>query len=393
MKKQSLISNIFKRKFQENVDLDPTPSSNIVDDMQVNEVYEDIGPSSNNDIGMQENEDIGPSPSSNNDIGVQENEDIGPSPNITSASTRYKIDLNDLPSDPSDRPPITSYHPNQIDDIRRAYLVKKAFQPRGHDFKWTNYASGRRCFNVKWFNKYHWLEYSTKQEKAYCLCCYLFSESVGNKGGRDTFVSGGFCNWSKPGYLKQHVGLVNSSHNYAVHKCENLLNQKRSYDANEKRRNKEEKIGNRYRLMGSVRSARFCLENSLPFRGHDESEKSLNKGIFLSVLKLISENNPDIGEYTLGKAKKNNKLTAPSIQKEIIDCYAKEVTKMICEEIKDDVFGLLVDESSDASLKEQMAVVVRYVDRLGVVKESLIGIAHVRNTYSLTLKADLSTTI
>ncbi|KAM0051632.1 hypothetical protein Hdeb2414_s0007g00238771 [Helianthus debilis subsp. tardiflorus] len=142
--------------------------------------------------------------------------------------------------------------------------------------------------------------------------------------------------------------------------------------------------------MGSVRSARFCLENSLPFRGHDESEKSLNKGIFLSVLKLISENNPDIGEYTLGKAKKNNKLTAPSIQKEIIDCYAKEVTKMICEEIKDNVFGLLVDESSDVSLKEQMAVVVRYVDRLGVVKESLIGIAHVRNTHSLTLTLKLA---
>ncbi|XP_022031763.1 zinc finger MYM-type protein 1-like [Helianthus annuus] len=138
--------------------------------------------------------------------------------------------------------------------------------------------------------------------------------------------------------------------------------------------------------MGSVRSAGFCLENSLPFRGHDESEKSLYKGIFLSVLKLISVNNPDIGKYTLGKAKKNNKLTAPSIQKEIVDCYAKEVTKMICEEIKDDVFGLLVDESSDVSLKEQMAVVVRYVDKVGVLKENLTGVAHVRNTYSLTLK-------
>ncbi|KAI3725286.1 hypothetical protein L1987_65069 [Smallanthus sonchifolius] len=138
--------------------------------------------------------------------------------------------------------------------------------------------------------------------------------------------------------------------------------------------------------MGFVHSAGFCLENSLPFRGHDESEKPLNKGIYFSVLKLISENNPDIGKYTLGNAKKNNKLTAPSIQKEIIDCFAKEVTKMICEEIKDDVFGLLVDESSDVSMMEQMVVVVRYVDKLGVVKESLIGIAHVKNTVASTLK-------
>ncbi|XP_035837214.1 uncharacterized protein LOC110893150 [Helianthus annuus] len=332
MKKQTLISSLCKRKYQENDDLGATPSSNIIDDKQENE---DIGPNSKNDIDMQENEDIRPTPS----------------PIITlasSPSTRNKIDLNDLPSDPSDRPPITSYHLNQIYDIRRAYLVKKAFQPRGHHFKWTNYSSGRRRFNVKWFDKYHWLEYSTKQEKAYCLYCYLFNESVGNKGGRETFVSEGFCNWSKPGALKEHVGLVNSIHNKAAQKCENLLNQKRSYDANEKRRNKERRIGNQYRLMGV--------------------------------------NNPDIGKYTLGKAKKNNKLTAPSIQKEIADCYAKEVTKMICEEIKDDVFGLLVDESSDVSLKEQMAVVVRYVDKVGVLKESLIGVAHVRNTYSLTLK-------
>ncbi|MFS7907698.1 hypothetical protein Hanom_Chr01g00074381 [Helianthus anomalus] len=126
MKKQTLISSLFKRKFQENDDMCPTPSSNIVDDNQENE---DIGPSSNNDIDMQENEDIGPTPS----------------PIITSTSspsTRKKIDLNDLPSDPSDRPPITSYHPNQIDDIRRAYIINKTFQPRGHDFKWKNYSGG-----------------------------------------------------------------------------------------------------------------------------------------------------------------------------------------------------------------------------------------------------------
>ncbi|KAD3066451.1 hypothetical protein E3N88_34331 [Mikania micrantha] len=101
---------------------------------------------------------------------------------------------------------------------------------------------------------------------------------------------------------------------------------------------------------------------------------------------LISEMNPEIGKYTLGNAKKNNKSTSPSIQKEIIDCFAKEVIKRICDEVKDNVFGLLVDESSDVSLKEQMAVVLRYVDKLGVVKESFIGIAHVKDTSSSSLK-------
>ncbi|XP_076894212.1 uncharacterized protein LOC143546429 [Bidens hawaiensis] len=50
------------------------------------------------------------------------------------------------------------------------------------------------------------------------------------------------------------------------------------------------------------------------------------------------------------------------------------------------VVSLLVDESSDVSLKEQMAVIARYVDKLGVVKESFVGIAHVKDTSSSTLK-------
>ncbi|XP_076960421.1 uncharacterized protein LOC143636810 [Bidens hawaiensis] len=146
---------------------------------------------------------------------LQENEDIGPSSNIpsnSSPSIHSKINLDDLPSDPANRPPITSYHPDQIDDVRRAYLVKKNFSTT-----------------------------STKFEKAYCLCCYLFNGSVGNQGGREVFVSGGFCKWSKPGALKEHVEEVNSVHINSVQKCDNLLNQKRSYEANVTKHSNEEK--------------------------------------------------------------------------------------------------------------------------------------------------------
>ncbi|XP_076881099.1 uncharacterized protein LOC143529119 [Bidens hawaiensis] len=166
------------------------------------------------------------------------------------------------------------------------------------------------------------------------------------------------------------LGEVNSVNNNSVQKYGNRLNQKRSYEADVNKRSNEEKIANWYRLLGSVHSSKFLLENSLSFLGYNESEEFFSKGLFLAILKLICENNPDIGKYCLGNAIKNIKLTAPSIQKEIINFFAKEVTKMLCEEIKDDMFGLLADESSDVSQKEQMVVVVRYVDKCGVVKES-----------------------
>ncbi|XP_021995760.1 zinc finger MYM-type protein 1-like [Helianthus annuus] len=80
-------------------------------------------------------------------------------------------------------------------------------------------------------------------------------------------------------------------------------------------------------------------------------------------------------------------MTAPSIQKDICNCFAEEVLKMIFEELDDDVFSLLVDESRDISKKEQMAVVLRFVDKLGFVKERYIGVVHVMETTALSLKS------
>ena len=40
----------------------------------------------------------------------------------SSSSKRICVDLNNLPSDPRLREKISSYHPNDQDDIRRAYI-------------------------------------------------------------------------------------------------------------------------------------------------------------------------------------------------------------------------------------------------------------------------------
>jgi hypothetical protein len=69
-------------------------------------------------------------------------------------------------------------------------------------------------------------------------------------------------------------------------------------------------------------------------------------------------------------------LLAPEIQRDIVECFASEIVQSILEELGDDVFCLLVDESRDVSCKEQM-VVVRYVDKFGIVKERFVGVVHV----------------
>ncbi|XP_060211656.1 uncharacterized protein LOC132639203 [Lycium barbarum] len=80
-------------------------------------------------------------------------------------------------------------------------------------------------------------------------------------------------------------------------------------------------------------------------------------------------------------------MTSPMIQKDIVIACKIETIKAIIEELNGDYFTLLVDESLDVSRKEQMAVVLRYVDRKGFVMERLIDIVQVEDTSALSLKS------
>ncbi|KAJ8750553.1 hypothetical protein K2173_015712 [Erythroxylum novogranatense] len=123
----------------------------------------------------------------------------------------------------------------------------------------------------------------------------------------------------------------------------------------------------------------------LPFRGNDESENSTNQGNFLELLKFIASNNEEIRNVILGNAPENLKLTSPDIQRDIINAAAFEITKAIILDMGDDLFSILVDECRDVSVKEQMGVVIRYVDSFGCVIERFLGLVHVRDTSATSL--------
>ena len=85
-------------------------------------------------------------------------------------------------------------------------------------------------------------------------------------------------------------------------------------------------------------------------------------------------------------APENLKLTSPNIQKDIVNATAIETGQAIIYELGDAPYALLVDESRDISMKEQMAVVVRYVDMQGCVIERFLAIEHVTYTTAQSLK-------
>jgi hypothetical protein len=63
--------------------------------------------------------------------------------------------------------------------------------------------------------------------------------------------------------------------------------------------------------------------------------------------------------------------------------------KAIKEEMGDCLFTILIDESHDISIKEQMELVVRFVNTKGEVIERFLGIKHVKDTTLEALKRTL----
>ena len=132
---------------------------------------------------------------------------------------------------------------------------------------------------------------------------------------------------------------------------------------------------------------RFLLRQGLAFRGHDESEDSLNKGNFLELLNWLAGNFEEVDRVVLKNAPQNCKMTRHDIQQEVIKCCAQETTKLVIEELDGGHFAILADESTHVYQNEQLVVCLRYVDKNGRAVVRFLGLAHVEDTTALTLKA------
>ncbi|KDO37473.1 hypothetical protein CISIN_1g037865mg [Citrus sinensis] len=212
----------------------------------------------------------------------------------------------------------------------------------------------------------YWLEYSIVKDATFCLYCYVFKEENGSQGPGPCFTGEGFRNWKKKEMLRQHVGGVNSAHNIARRHCKSLMNQKAHVATFFFNHSKKFKKEYRLCLTAIIDCIRFLLRQGLAFCGNNESQN------------VIFNNAPA-----------NLQMISTDIQKQIVSVCLAETSKAIIKEIGDSLFSVMIDESHDISTKEQMAVVLRYVDKRGHVVERFIGIKHVIDTKDVSVKASL----
>ncbi|EOA32305.1 hypothetical protein CARUB_v10015567mg [Capsella rubella] len=183
-----------------------------------------------------------------------------------------------------------------------------------------------RRFNPEWFDLYgSWLEYSVKMTKAYCLFCYWLRDYTKNKGGSVAF-------------FVRVVGSVNSFHNNALERADDLIRQGQS-------------------IVQDFHKQDDIVKNEYKIRLNASIDCS-NRGNFLELVKYTTGQNELVSKVVLENAPKNNQMVCPKIQ-------------------KDEVTGSIIQE---------MGVVFRFVDKHGTFKERFIDLIHVKETSSAYMK-------
>ena len=222
-----------------------------------------------------------------------------------------------------------------------------------------------RSFNSDWYKHYRWLEYSRGRDAAYCYPCRLFTTESGRYS--ETFTKSGFCDWKhamgKDGIIPCHDRC--KTHMQAMVSWQEFVNNKTSGTSIADRLDaaRSQLIAkNRHYLRTILEVLLLCSQQEIALRGHDESEKSLNRGNFIEILKLIASHD-EIIKDRLTCGPRNAMYTSPIIQNELLDIMGVMVQSIICHKIQEaGLFSILVDESKDSSKMEQLTLCLRCVD-------------------------------
>ncbi|KAJ4932044.1 hypothetical protein JOQ06_010477 [Pogonophryne albipinna] len=204
---------------------------------------------------------------------------------------------------------------------------------------------------------------STREQKLYCWDCLLFGVDSGS--------------WAKDGY--SDLGSLSKS----AHRHQNASGHLRAtirlktfgdtrielqLDVQQRRGviiHNEKVKRNQGILKRLINCVVYLGKQELPFRGHDESVTSSNKGNYIELLDLVAEYDSDLHTHLATSTVFNG--PSSRIQNDLISAVASVMTDSMKEELRKAHFvAVMLDETTDISNVAQMSYVLRYVTDDGI---------------------------
>ena len=133
-------------------------------------------------------------------------------------------------------------------------------------------------------------------------------------------------------------------------------------------------------LESIVKIIILCGHQNLALRG--DTEETSN---FIQLINFRSETDEQLKKH-LELAPRNAKYISHRIQNELIHLCGQQIQGQILMECRQaDYFSILLDETTDVSVTEQVTFVLLYIDRSGVRQEQFVTFADTHNTTGETL--------
>ena len=239
--------------------------------------------------------------------------------------------------------------------------------------------TGDRSFQLEWYSKKDWLCGSIIRNGCFCWPCLLFKLGVSQS-------------WTERGYT--NLGNVLSDGKKHEKSTAHLEAYKmwKTYDVSERvdvmfsrarreeiERHNDEVRQNRGMLRTLSEAVLYLSRQELPFRGHDESSNSLNRGNYRELLESFAKFDTVFERRLHGKVGKSERgntgvFTGVSgdTQNDLIECIDSVIQDQIDEEVQQCTFlSAQVDETTDVSTKEQLSVIIRLDKKDDVVERFL----------------------
>ena len=129
-------------------------------------------------------------------------------------------------------------------------------------------------------------------------------------------------------------------------------------------------------MKSIVKTVIFCGQNNIPLRGkRDDNPDDRNlQGNFQALLEFrIDSGDLKLNEH-LENAPRNATYRSKTIQNEIIETVGNYISSKIIAEVKQSrMFSVMADEAADVSNKENLSLVLRYVDSSKNIREEFVG--------------------
>ncbi|CAG7731398.1 unnamed protein product [Allacma fusca] len=233
-------------------------------------------------------------------------------------------------------------------------------------------------FPCKQWDEFRWL----KRGPVGSVLCKIFREGfdknmfLDSKKINGRFITEGYNNW-KHGTEKLLNHESSDQHNFASMKIAGLTSKPIHRYQSEYFAKSQSQARNSMRALFS--SVIYLARQGLPLLGH-----SLEKGNFVELLDLRKSEIMGLSSWL----EQSKSFTFPPIQNEILKIVSHAILRNKIKEIKtNQIFSLIINVTTDVSVKEQVSFCVRTVNDDPEIKEDFLGLYNTSSTNADSLAA------